>query len=115
MEIGNGCVGRIHDQRVMGTQFALHVASVDSTGLYHNNIQLLRTAMKPSLAKLAAGTFLLAITATANAAQTPIVIDASYEMQGQIHRPRDPYTDGGRIAERDVYTDGARSADGAAR
>ncbi|MCA3187547.1 MAG: hypothetical protein INH13_28755 [Cupriavidus sp.] len=71
--------------------------------------------MKPSLAKLAAGTFRLAITATANAAQTPIVIDASYEMQGQIHRPRDPYTDGGRIAERDVYTDGARSADGAAR
>ena len=27
---------------------------------------------------------------------------------GQIHRPRDPYTDGGRADKRDVFTDGAR-------
>lgn len=27
---------------------------------------------------------------------------------GQIHRPRDPYTDGGRAAVTDVYSGGAR-------
>ena len=28
---------------------------------------------------------------------------------GTVHRPRDPYTDGGNIGPRDVYTDGARN------
>ena len=27
---------------------------------------------------------------------------------GQIHRPRDPYTDGGRAAVNDIYAGGAR-------
>ena len=27
---------------------------------------------------------------------------------GQIHRPRDPYTDGGRVAVNDIYAGGAR-------
>ncbi|AJW47415.1 hypothetical protein TK49_22615 [Ralstonia mannitolilytica] len=71
--------------------------------------------MKKSFVQFAAGTALLVIAATAVAGQTPIVIDASYEAQGQVHRPRDPYTDGGRIAERDAYTEGARSAEGVAR
>ncbi|MEN7529562.1 MULTISPECIES: hypothetical protein [unclassified Cupriavidus] len=68
--------------------------------------------MKKSLATLATGAALIAISATANASQTPIVVDASFEKQGQVHRPRDPYTDGGRIQQRDVYTDGARTANG---
>lgn len=28
--------------------------------------------------------------------------------EGQIHRPRDPYTDGGRAAVNDIYSGGAR-------
>ncbi|WP_082080013.1 hypothetical protein [Cupriavidus basilensis] len=28
--------------------------------------------------------------------------------EGQIHRPRDPYTDGGRAAVSNIYSDGAR-------
>nr|WP_315595033.1 hypothetical protein [uncultured Cupriavidus sp.] len=65
--------------------------------------------MKNSLAKLAFTSTILGLTGLASASPAPLDIHASLnKADGQIHRPRDAFTDGARIAERDAFTDGAR-------